>query len=143
MVGQLELEYSRKRCTSSGAPQTVTLNEKNMSLPPVAGQIPLEPPLFADFYKHLLERPTGLLLPVEQRPRRLPTMFMDVQSWPPIAKKLRACRLVKYVPEEQVPVYTLSSGRQVQARAGIFGVPKSSGDLARLIIDRRKQNSLE
>eukprot|EP00971_Amphidinium_carterae_P156649 3105240-Amphidinium_carterae.1 len=68
---------------------------------------------------------------------------MDVCDWPEVARELRRCRLVKYIPETAVPVYELSSGRRTQARAGIFGVPMSSGERARLIIDRRKQNALE
>eukprot|EP00971_Amphidinium_carterae_P091758 1816533-Amphidinium_carterae.2 len=132
VVEQLEVEYSKKSF-NSGFDTTVKLNAENMSLPGEAGQVPLEPPLLACFYRDLLIRPGGLVMPVSERPHVLPTIHMNVEDWPSVARQLRRCRLVRYVPEERVPIYQLASGRRSQARAGLFGVPKSSGTLARLI----------
>eukprot|EP00971_Amphidinium_carterae_P174019 3449251-Amphidinium_carterae.1 len=65
-------------------------------------------------------------------------MHFDVNHWPQLASDLWECGMVRWVPTSWVPRV-----RGAIKRAGLFGVPKASGDRLRLIIDRRPANWAE
>eukprot|EP00971_Amphidinium_carterae_P070652 1397250-Amphidinium_carterae.1 len=70
-------------------------------------------------------------LPIEQRPRA-PRGFWLVQDWSSMASRLCESGMMQ-----------LQLHSPTALRTGLFGVPKKGSSLARIIVDRRPQNSQE
>eukprot|EP00971_Amphidinium_carterae_P009812 193500-Amphidinium_carterae.3 len=106
----------------------VQLNESNMSLPEIAGVVPLKAPVMPSAFERILETPEIFLRRVEDMPERLPPWFMCVHHWPRIAQQLLdrgLCRPV--LPDE------LTTWKGQHLRAGLFGVAKPQTEQRRVI----------
>ena len=65
-------------------------------------------------------------------------MCWRVEDWMGLLKALDRSGLLRWVAEDEVPHVA-----GARCGAGLLGAPKKSGDALRLIIDRRRANSLE
>eukprot|EP00971_Amphidinium_carterae_P088888 1759175-Amphidinium_carterae.3 len=109
-----------------------------MSLPSVAGKVPLSWPLVPSEVEELLKSEGAFMMPLSECPLTLPRTFTSVDDWISVLDALLTCGLCELVPDSLAP-------RHVGCRvsAGLFGVPKKGSTQSRLIIDRRAQNSCE
>eukprot|EP00971_Amphidinium_carterae_P352884 6492761-Amphidinium_carterae.3 len=135
---ELASTYTRRPQTTGPKTDTVTVDVSNVSLPQRAGVVPLDDRVLPKYLVDVLKSEDGLLLPAAERVVDKPPMYVDVQDWPALALQLLNLHMVELTPESDVP---LIDGQQ--CRAGIFGVPKASGNLCRMIIDRRPRNAVE
>eukprot|EP00971_Amphidinium_carterae_P029534 581407-Amphidinium_carterae.1 len=117
---------------------THTLDASNMALPATAAVVELVPPLVQPELSTLLHTPGGLDLPLDEHPQRLPAMYMQVNDWPAVARRLLDSGLAHVVDYEAA---TRSHGRSLSS--GLFGVSKPGSDLKRVIVDRRRKNACE
>eukprot|EP00971_Amphidinium_carterae_P282208 5602370-Amphidinium_carterae.1 len=116
----------------------VELSATNMSLPDVAGVVPLKAPVIPSVFEHIWETPDIFLRHDEDMPERLPPWFMCVHHWPRIAQQLLDRGLCKPVSPD-----LLTTWRGQHLRAGLFGVAKPQTEQRRVIIDRRRRNAVE
>eukprot|EP00971_Amphidinium_carterae_P282209 5602371-Amphidinium_carterae.1 len=116
----------------------VQISASNMSLPEVAGVVPLKAPVIPSVFQRILETPDVFLRHEEDMPERLPPWFMCVHHWPQIAQQLLDRGLCKPVSIDQ-----LTTWRGQHLRAGLFGVAKPQTEQRRVIIDRRRRNAVE
>eukprot|EP00971_Amphidinium_carterae_P268238 5321903-Amphidinium_carterae.1 len=114
----------------------VQLSATTMSLPKVAGRVPLKWPLAPSVVEELSERQDSFSHP--EAPAVLPRTFAAVDSWLDVLDALLSYELCELILEHLVPQHC---GCRVSA--GLFGVPKKGSSKTRLIIDRRSQNSRE
>eukprot|EP00971_Amphidinium_carterae_P324936 6454969-Amphidinium_carterae.1 len=114
------------------------LTPDNMSLPELAGVVPLEQPVIPQAFEVILKTPDVFLRAEHDMPCSLPSWFMCVQNWPGVARKLLERGLCRAVPASEV-----STWRGQHLRAGLFGVEKPSTPMRRVIIDRRRRNAVE
>eukprot|EP00971_Amphidinium_carterae_P314555 6252250-Amphidinium_carterae.2 len=132
--------YGNCMATDQGAlsqsMETVQLSAASMSLPKVAGRVPLRWPLIPPEVEQLIEDPKSFMHP--EAPLALPRTFTAVDDWLTVLDALLNCELCELIPEHLVPRHF---GCRVSA--GLFGVPKKGSTKTRLIIDRRAQNSRE
>eukprot|EP00971_Amphidinium_carterae_P118978 2357183-Amphidinium_carterae.1 len=118
--------------------ETLTLSVSNMALPVNAAVVQLVPPIVLPEISKILHTEGALDLSPLEHPKHLPPMFMLVQDWASLAKKLLESGLAHAVPYAKVP---RSCGRSVAS--GLFGVSKPGSDLRRVIVDRRRKNACE
>eukprot|EP00971_Amphidinium_carterae_P050590 996187-Amphidinium_carterae.2 len=130
--------YTKRPQTTGPAGTTVTITADNVSLPTRAGVVALDEKVLPKYMVDVLTSPDGLLMPAADRPRERPPMFVDVQDWPALASRLLNLNMVTLVEDDTIPYI---DGQQ--CRAGLFGVPKATGELCRMIVDRRPRNSVE
>eukprot|EP00971_Amphidinium_carterae_P134020 2655823-Amphidinium_carterae.3 len=112
--------------------------EFNMSLPEVAGVVPLEYPIIPKVFEEILTEPEVFMRKEENMPDVLPTWYMNVSSWPGIARQLLKHALCRPVHPSEAQVW-----RGQHLRAGLFGVNKPQSPLKRVIVDRRRRNAIE
>eukprot|EP00971_Amphidinium_carterae_P075901 1499652-Amphidinium_carterae.2 len=116
----------------------VELTEVNLSLPEVAGVVPLRFPVIPKVFEDILETPQVFLREEKDMPLRLPPWYMNVACWPRIAYQLLDRGLCRPVhPSEAM------SWQGHHLRAGLFGVEKPQTHLRRVIVDRRRRNAIE
>eukprot|EP00971_Amphidinium_carterae_P243864 4842953-Amphidinium_carterae.4 len=108
-----------------------------MSLPEVAGVVPLRHPIIPLAFQDMLEKPNIFLRRPSDMPDRLPPWFMCVKHWPGVAKQLILRGLCRAVSPDHV---TYLGDHHL--RAGLFGVEKPQSLLRRVIVDRRRRNSV-
>eukprot|EP00971_Amphidinium_carterae_P349168 6490879-Amphidinium_carterae.3 len=116
----------------------VELTETNMSLPEVAGVVPLQFPIIPQAFQDILESPHAFLRQESDMPERLPPWFMCVKQWPKIAQQLIVRGLCRPVSPDEV---SFLGGHHL--RAGLFGVEKPQTLQRRVIVDRRRRNAVE
>eukprot|EP00971_Amphidinium_carterae_P032949 648465-Amphidinium_carterae.1 len=80
-------------CNKKAAAPPVELTASNMSLPEIAGVVPLKHPVIPSVFQSILDA---------DMPIRLPPWFMCVQSWPGIARQLLQRGLCRAVATEEV-----------------------------------------
>eukprot|EP00971_Amphidinium_carterae_P277412 5505535-Amphidinium_carterae.1 len=114
------------------------LNESNMSLPEVAGIVPLKYPVVPKMFEDIFETPNVFLRDPADMPIRLPSWYMNVRCWPGIARQLILHGLCRAVHVAEVV-----SWHGMHLRAGLFGVEKPQSSLRRVIVDRRRRNAIE
>eukprot|EP00971_Amphidinium_carterae_P214978 4266242-Amphidinium_carterae.1 len=85
-----------------------------------------------------LEHPNRLLKPESELQGPRPRMYFDVKDWETLASELWERGMIRWIPSAAVPLV-----RESMKRAGLFGVPKSSGSKLRMIVDRRPANWAE
>eukprot|EP00971_Amphidinium_carterae_P105098 2081117-Amphidinium_carterae.1 len=124
--------YSTMQSRASGvtAP-TIPLEATNMALPKMAAQVRLQEPVLPALAAEILNEQDVFALPPDQCPRP-PKGFLDVTCWPKVAAALCESGLVQ-----------LRASLPHCLRAGLFGVAKKGTSQARIIVDRRPQNSQE
>eukprot|EP00971_Amphidinium_carterae_P122874 2432217-Amphidinium_carterae.2 len=115
---------------------TVCLAPGAMSLPAQSATIKLVFPTVPKIIEKLLHTP-GVFLRTPQ-PSSLAPSFTHVSWWSEVALELLHRGLGELRPVASDECF---NGKRVYA--GLFGVPKKDSDLARIIIDRRPQNSRE
>eukprot|EP00971_Amphidinium_carterae_P078453 1551722-Amphidinium_carterae.1 len=125
-------------CNGKAAAPPVELNASNMSLPEIAGVVPLKHPVIPSVFQSILETPDIFLKTKANMPIRLPPWFMCVKSWPGIARQLLLRGLCRAVAVEEVQPW-----RGQHLRAGLFGVEKPQTTARRVIVDRRRRNAVE
>eukprot|EP00971_Amphidinium_carterae_P332684 6466947-Amphidinium_carterae.1 len=113
---------------TSGQVLPQELTEHNMSLPEVAGVVPLQYPIIPREFEEILVEPDVFLRRESDMPEVLPTWYMNIASWPGIARQLLRHGLCR-------PVHP--------SEARLFGVEKPQSPLKRVIVDRRRRNSIE
>eukprot|EP00971_Amphidinium_carterae_P193150 3833319-Amphidinium_carterae.2 len=118
------------------ATATIELSAGNVALPKVAGHIALEPPAMPQTLADILREDRAFIR--AHPPDRLEPCFTSVADWPQLAIELLERGLCCLMAEAEGVTF---HGHRVSA--GLFGVPKKQTASARLIIDRRPQNSLE
>eukprot|EP00971_Amphidinium_carterae_P332781 6467102-Amphidinium_carterae.1 len=133
----MDLEYGSKQMRKANV-VPVELNGHNMSLPEKAGLVPLKSPVIPPEFQSMLEEPDIFLREPSDMPDKLPPWYMCVASWPDIAKQLLRRGLCRAVHPTEAPLW---QGQHL--RTGLFGVTKPQTDLRRVIIDRRRRNSIE
>ena len=114
------------------------LNQFNMSVPDVGAQVLISEPRVPEEFGMIFRSPGIFDLPDGELPLRLPNMCMAVDKWEPIAAKLWDIGLIDLVPSDRV---VHIGGKPV--RAGLFGVAKKLTSSLRVIVDRRRRNSVE
>eukprot|EP00971_Amphidinium_carterae_P350331 6491491-Amphidinium_carterae.1 len=139
LLCSLEAEYGRKASkATSGQVLPQELTEHNMSLPEVAGIVPLRHPIIPSVFEEILTEPDVFLRSESDMPEVLPTWYMNVASWPGIARQLLKHGLCRPVHPSEAHEW-----RGQHLRAGLFGVVKPQSSLRRVIVDRRRRNSIE
>eukprot|EP00971_Amphidinium_carterae_P040337 791763-Amphidinium_carterae.1 len=122
-----------------GGQDAKLLTATNLSLPAASAQVDLVYPIVPKVVETILNTPGVFRLPVALEPPVLPSLFVNVSSWLPIAISLCESGLLMPLDDHDVP--RTSDGRHL--RAGLFGVKKSMGEKLRIIVDRRRMNSCE
>ena len=130
------LPWSHEHVKAGLAAPTVCLCPGRVSLPQVAGTIPLQVPTVPRSVQVILQQPGSFMR--KPAPPSIPRSFSSMSSWPGMADELLSKGLCKLMPPE---IGEFFNGERVSA--GLFGVPKKSSDKCRLIIDRRPQNGRE
>eukprot|EP00971_Amphidinium_carterae_P220047 4368088-Amphidinium_carterae.1 len=115
---------------------TVCLTPGQMSLPRQSATIDLVYPTVPRTVEMLLHSADAFLR--HPQPHALAPSFTQVSSWPAVAGELLSRGLGELRPIDGCNRF---NGRRVYA--GAFGVPKKDSQMARIIIDRRPQNSRE
>eukprot|EP00971_Amphidinium_carterae_P236641 4696746-Amphidinium_carterae.2 len=134
----LTSNYTRRPQLQAVGSPTVTESVENVSLPVRTGVVPLDNVVLPSYITQVLESKDGLLAEAGQRPLERPPMFVDVADWAALAQKLLSLSMAHLIYDEDVPLIDGSP-----CRAGVFGVPKSTGSRCRMIIDRRPRNAVE
>eukprot|EP00971_Amphidinium_carterae_P210931 4185404-Amphidinium_carterae.1 len=114
------------------------LDENNMSLPVQAGIVPLEFPVIPAVFEEILKTPNVFMKCDDDMPSRLPSWYMSVRNWPRVARSLIQHGLCKAIHPSEVTTW-----RGQHLRAGLFGVEKPGSSQRRVIVDRRRRNSVE
>eukprot|EP00971_Amphidinium_carterae_P162590 3223250-Amphidinium_carterae.1 len=131
------MDYGGKRVPKATV-VPVELRGDNMSLPDHAGLVPLKSPVVPPEFEAMLEEPDIFLRASHDMLERLPPWYMCVASWPDIAKQLLHRGLCRPVRPSEAQLW---HGQHL--RAGLFGVAKPDTKMRRVIIDRRRRNSIE
>eukprot|EP00971_Amphidinium_carterae_P048547 956884-Amphidinium_carterae.1 len=115
-----------------------SVSEPAVALPLVAGQVSLpslaaavdltSPEVLPERLIGYLQHERRLLRSEKELNGPCPPMHMDVQNWQQLASELWETGMVRWVPASWVPRV-----RGRVKKAGLFGVPKSKGELLRLI----------
>eukprot|EP00971_Amphidinium_carterae_P227687 4516188-Amphidinium_carterae.1 len=130
-------QISRSSAEEPSVALPLTLGQ--VSLPTHAATVDLlSPEVLPPRLAAYLDHPDVLQKDEAELTGRRPQMHFDVHPWPQLASDLWECGVTRWVPTDWVPRV-----RGAIKRAGLFGVPKSSGDRLRLIIDRRPANWAE
>eukprot|EP00971_Amphidinium_carterae_P263677 5231264-Amphidinium_carterae.1 len=124
--------------TLIGGTRPLCVKEDNMALPADAAVVDLVPPILLPELAKIFQDPKSLVLPEPEHPSRLPAMYMQVENWTGVARRLLDSGLVKTIPFASMP---RSRGRSLAS--GLFGVSKPGSEKRRLIIDRRRKNACE
>eukprot|EP00971_Amphidinium_carterae_P020160 397147-Amphidinium_carterae.1 len=109
-----------------------------MALPHAAAVVDLLPPVLLPELADIFHTPGSLELPLEEHPSKLPAMFMMVEDWAGVARKLMESGLAHVIPYEEIP---RSHARSLSS--GLFGVEKPGTEKRRVIVDRRRKNACE
>eukprot|EP00971_Amphidinium_carterae_P205801 4084265-Amphidinium_carterae.1 len=124
---------------TGGKSVALPLTPTNMSLPAASAQVALkEPVLPPELVAYLQEPNVFTRQDIDASVFKPAPHFVHCRDWPGIAAKLVNCGLARITKDEDEPRFD-----RWHLRTGVFGVPKSEGDLVRLIIDRRRANLVE
>ena len=130
--------YAREDVVGPEGPKW--LRSQSVSLPEKGAQIELRPPVVPAVVERVLRSPCAFDLSEDCVPAVAPGSCMRVVDWPALVVRLLGCGMACLAPTSaRMPRYVGG----LPARAGLFGVPKKDSQNLRMIVDRRRQNSLE
>eukprot|EP00971_Amphidinium_carterae_P038769 762256-Amphidinium_carterae.1 len=89
--------------TEVGVSPTMCLGADNASLPKIAAQIELKPPVVPPPVSRLLQDPLGFVRAPEDLPEAVPRRHLNIAGWPLLLEKLVQIGLARLVPLSTIP----------------------------------------
>eukprot|EP00971_Amphidinium_carterae_P319682 6353600-Amphidinium_carterae.1 len=81
-----------------GGSVPMDVREDNIALPCAAAVVQLVPPIFLPELTEIFQDASNLELAESEHPDRLPAMYMQVENWPGVARRLLSSGLADTIP---------------------------------------------